>query len=93
MPSTSTAEPLLGASLKDRITGFAGRCTALMRNVTGCDQAFLQPRLKDDGTLPDGHWFDVTRLEATGEPRIEIAAAAAAPGGDMSVLQARGLRM
>jgi len=60
---------LLGKEVKDRITGFKGTVTSISFDLYGCVQAVISPGTKKDGTLPDGRWFDVTRLEVSNKPR------------------------
>lgn len=54
---------ILGAMATDSITGFKGRVTGVAHYISGCSQALLVPKVGDDGKLPEGHWFDVQRLE------------------------------
>lgn len=54
---------MLGFYGRDKITGFHGRVTGFCRYITGCDQLCLTPLMKDDGTMPDGRWFDIHRIE------------------------------
>ena len=62
----------LGTKAKDMITGFEGYVTGLVDYLTGCSQALLVPRMKKDGTLPEGQWFDVQRLETLSARRIRL---------------------
>lgn len=61
----------LGATYKDKITGFTGVATAYCQYISGCNQALIQPEAKD-GDYKDSHWFDVQRLERIGHAVIEI---------------------
>jgi len=56
----------LGDKARDTLSGFEGIVTGIADYLTGCRQASIQAPLKSDGTLGDHHWFDVTRLLATG---------------------------
>lgn len=62
----------LGVTVKDRITGFTGVVTGFVKYISGCNQALVQPRVKDDGAFADSHWFDVQRLEVQDQPRVEL---------------------
>lgn len=72
----------LGRHGKDTITGFEGIITSEHRYLTGCTQYGLQPKIKEDGSLPDSRYFDITRVEVTGEP-VQIKGADEAPGCDV----------
>lgn len=60
----------------DSVTGFRGKVIGYSKWMTGCDQYFLQPSVKDDDKLPDGKWFDETRLgvasKAKGGPNSNL---------------------
>lgn len=73
----------LGDRARDRITGFAGIITGRCEYLTGCDQVLINPgKLRDDKVV-EGAWFDVSRVELTGEAAftLDAAAVAEAPGG------------
>lgn len=53
----------LGQTVRDRITGFQGVVTGVVNYISGCNQALVVPRVKDDGSLTDAQWFDLQRLE------------------------------
>jgi hypothetical protein len=55
--------PFLGEMARDQITGFQGRITGYVEYLTGCHQILIVPRMKDDGTLVPGEWFDTQRVE------------------------------
>lgn len=48
----------LGATAKDKITGFEGVVTGHARYLTGCDQFLISPRNEKEA-----RWFDVQRLD------------------------------
>lgn len=52
----------LGYTYEDRITGFSGVATGLVRYISGCNQVYLTPRVDSDGKPRDGAWFDEQRL-------------------------------
>lgn len=62
---------LLGLQMTDRVTGFEGMVDSISFDVYGCIQACVRPKQAKDGTLPDGHWFDVKRMRATGKRLME----------------------
>jgi hypothetical protein len=62
----------LGASYQDKITGFTGVATGYVKYITGCNQALLVPRAKDDGSLTGAEWFDEQRLVKFGDAVIVI---------------------
>ena len=53
---------LLGLKATDSVTNFKGVITGISFDLYGCIQAVLQPEVDKDGKVPDGRWFDVTRL-------------------------------
>ena len=62
---------LLGFEGKDRITGIVGVIDSLSFDLYGCVQVSVRQRsVKDDGEMPKGYWFDVTRVEVLGDDRI-----------------------
>jgi len=62
----------LGTPVKDKITGFSGTTTGYCTYITGCDQYLVQPSTKPDGSFVDAKWYDVARLEVTGQPTITM---------------------
>lgn len=60
--------------VRDEITGFAGVVTASANYITGCQQFFVQPGVKDDKTWQDGKWFDENRLVKIGDVESLVAA-------------------
>lgn len=57
--------PHLGDIAEDTITGLTGTVTGHTKWLTGCDTVQLQPRLKADGTIPDGRSVDVPSVRVT----------------------------
>jgi hypothetical protein len=53
---------LLGKRAKDVVTNLTGVITSISFGVSGCVQAFLQPPIKNDGTIPEGIVVDVSRI-------------------------------
>lgn len=70
MSVTHDLNVVLGKVYRDSITGFTGTCTGTCKYISGCDQVLLVPKVKDDGTYIEGHWFDDVRLvdPYTGKP-------------------------
>lgn len=66
------AKIVLGRKYRDKISGFTGVATGYVNYITGCNQALLGPKAKDDGTLPQSHWFDEQRLEDVTEPGGQV---------------------
>jgi hypothetical protein len=68
----TTEEIQTGSTYRDEITGFEGLCTGRCQYISGCDQALLQPPVKD-GKFEDARWFDVQRLVAVdGGRKIQL---------------------
>ncbi len=61
----------LGATVKDKITGFEGTATGVASYITGCDQYSVQPKLKD-GAWVESKWFDDNRLERVGDEVLKL---------------------
>lgn len=53
---------LLGLPAEDKVTGFKGVVTNVAFDLYGCVQAVVSPRIDDKGEIPEGKWFDITRL-------------------------------
>lgn len=73
---------LLGTVMKDRVTGIKGMVDSISFDAYGCVQASLRPPANKDGTLVQGHWFDVKRLEVAGK-RIMSVPAFVEPGKEI----------
>lgn len=54
---------LLGLKVRDKVTRFSGVATSITFDLYGCIQAYVNPPQGKDGKIPDGAWFDTTRLE------------------------------
>lgn len=64
---------ILGATYKDKITGFTGVATGYVTYISGCNQALLTPRVGPDGTQREAQWLDQQRLEhLEAEPIVEL---------------------
>ena len=64
---------LLGHKVEDKVTGFKGVVSSLSFDLYGCVQAVVTPAASEDGSLSNGCWFDVTRLDVTSkEPVMDL---------------------
>lgn len=54
---------LLGLKASDKVTGFSGVITSVSFDLYGCIQLVVSPPVGSDGKKPDGHWFDLNRLD------------------------------
>lgn len=54
---------LLGRRVRDRVTGATGVVESISYDLYGCIQAVVRSAVSKDGSVPDGRWFDVARLE------------------------------
>lgn len=71
---------LLGLKVRDKVSGLTGICESICYDLYGCIQAVIRPPVDDKGAMPDGRYFDVTRLEVLDEkPVMDI------PGGRFAV--------
>lgn len=69
----------LNIEVKDVVTDFTGIIMGRTEYNTGCNQYGVCPRkLKKDGSTPDWHWFDETRIKPTGK-KIKIVKANGGP--------------
>lgn len=57
---------VLGARVKDKITGFEGVVTGICHYITGCDQVLVQPKLKKGGDFVEARWIDIMRAAPQG---------------------------
>jgi hypothetical protein len=57
----------LGEKVTDRITGFTGVATARAEYLNGCVRIQIEPRVQEDGKLPEAQWIDEQRLTDTSE--------------------------
>ena len=53
---------ILGRTVRDKITGFAGVAMGRVEYLTGCNQVLVTPKVKADGGVEDSRWFDEPRL-------------------------------
>lgn len=65
----------LGDKVTDKITGFQGIVTGIVHHITGCHQALLAPKVKEDGALVRSEWFDLDRLEvlSSGAFKLQVS--------------------
>lgn len=62
---------VMGKTVKDRITGFAGIVECVSFDLYGCVQVAVKPNmLTKDGSTPEGKWFDHKRLEVINHNRV-----------------------
>jgi len=62
---------MLGRKRTDKVTGISGVVTSISFDLYGCIQVIITPKIKEDGTLPDSRWMDVSRIEIDSEPVIK----------------------
>lgn len=61
---------MLGKKAKDKVTGYEGVIDGISFDLYGCIQASIKPPMTKDGEVPQGYWFDVTRLEIKSNKRV-----------------------
>ena len=61
---------LLGYKAKDKVTGFSGIIDSVCFDAYGCIQVSLKPPMNKDGEVPQGYWFDVTRIDIDTKKRV-----------------------
>lgn len=72
----------LGQKVTDGITGFTGIVVGKVTYISGCDQALVSPRVKEDGTHVEAHWYDVQRLVVDTSFKRVVLDNGATPGAD-----------
>jgi len=80
---------ILGAKVRDKISGFEGIATGYHIYLTGCNRVSVSPKVTADMKLPDGGIFDESQLEV-----LELAEKPKEPttrGGPPTVMPRRGL--
>jgi hypothetical protein len=73
---------ILGATYRERITGYTGVATAHVRYLTGCSQVLLIPPMHEN-KLQDGNYFDEQRLVQVEDVPVISFENDETPGGDM----------
>lgn len=53
----------LGDKVRDKVTGFTGIMSVLSIYLTGCSRAGVQPKIGEDGKVPEAMYFDLPMLE------------------------------
>lgn len=53
----------VGDKVRDLVTGFEGIVVGKTEWINNCVTVGVKPRVKDDGTIIEAHWFDVPQLE------------------------------
>jgi len=61
---------LLGFKAKDKVTGAEGVIASISFDAYGCIQADVRPPMKENGEIPNGYWFDITRLKIDKSERV-----------------------
>jgi hypothetical protein len=62
----------LGRKAKDKVTGFSGVIESVGFDLYGCVQYVIVPEAKEGRDYGDSRWFDVTRLEVSGKPVMDL---------------------
>ena len=60
----------LGYEAVDVVTGCKGIIECITFDLYGCIQAILKSKVDKDGKIPEGKWFDISRLEITSKETI-----------------------
>jgi heat shock protein HspQ len=53
----------LGDTLKEKVTGVVGVVLGITKYATDCIHYGIQAKIKPDGSIPEWHWFDESRLD------------------------------
>jgi hypothetical protein len=60
----------LGLEVQDKVTGFTGVVTTLSFDLYGCIQTVVTPKALEDGSIPEGRWFDIARLKVISDTPV-----------------------
>lgn len=63
----------LGQTVKETITGFTGVVTSVMEQLNGNIQVGVQPKTKDEGSMPDALYIDHHTLEVVDDAFVSKA--------------------
>jgi len=61
---------LLGYEVQDKVTKFKGVVSSISFDLYGCIQAIVTPFAKEDGSIGDSHWFDISRLNVLSDQPV-----------------------
>lgn len=64
---------MMGHKFRDRVTGYEGIAESVSFDLYGCVQVALRPPVameKDGPKVPDGRWFDASRLKQISKTRV-----------------------
>jgi len=56
---------VLGDEVKCSLTGYKGTIDAVAFHLNGCIRVSVTGKMKKDGTIDDGYWFDEIQLKVT----------------------------
>ena len=74
--------PAMGATAKDKITGFSGVVTGRSEYINGCVHLMLEAKVKQ-GMKPIHAWFDADRCVTTKRVARKTTQRKTRPGGPM----------
>lgn len=63
---------MLGAKVRDNVSGFAGVVYAVTTFLNGCIRCGVQPPVDEKGNYRDDRWFDVEQLEVIEERAVIV---------------------
>lgn len=72
MSTTDQYLQFLGRQARDKVRGTVGHVTSVCFDLSGCVQVAIAPPVNADGKLPDVCWYDVQRVEVTGDRVLEL---------------------
>ena len=61
-----------GETLRDKVTGFTGIVVARVDYISGCNRYYIQPKVGDDGKMPDSIVIDEPALERMDVLRVVL---------------------
>lgn len=73
---------IIGKSVTDKITGFAGVVIGRVEYITGCNQLLVQPRVTDPSKVPESSWIDEQRIDVQQDAGVVTLDNGVTPGFD-----------
>lgn len=61
----------LGSLVESSISGYKGMVVSRSEHLNGCNRYWVSPKMKKNGTLDSGYWFDEAELIVTKAPVLQ----------------------
>ena len=70
-----------GDTVRDKVTGFTGVITTRLDYISGCNRYVVQPKVGDDGKMPEYCYIDEPALEQLDVIRVTLDRPESQPPG------------